>query len=301
LIGKLADLYGKRRILLACLAVAACGFLLSAIASTFVVLLAGRCLSGVLIAAIFLSYSLIRDAYRSSTIAVAVSVAASSSALSAIAAPFLTKWLLDSYDFRAIFWLLLALLVVAGVAVALTTGESPVRLPLRVGVLGAGLLGAGLALALVGLASGPRWGWTAGSTLSMVFGGVALIGLWAATARVTKDALLDITIWRRRPVLLTALAAGCASGLSSMYVILLPMLAMTPAMLGLGYGFGIDKQGFAVFLVPLGVLSVLGGLVVGVLVGRRLVGLRLTLAVGMLTAGAGSALTAVAHRTSRWC
>ncbi|MGF6888648.1 MFS family permease [Nocardia sp. GAS34] len=295
LIGKLADLYGKRRILLICLVVSACGLLVSAIASTFVILLAGRCLSSVLVATVFLSYSLIRDIMPPSTIAMAVSIVAASSALSAIAAPFLSQWLLDSYDFRAVFWFLLILLGVSGAAVALTTDESPVRLPLRVGVVGAVLLGAGLALVLVGVSSGPAWGWTAASTLALLIGGVALIGMWVATARMTKDALIDLAVWRRRPVLLTAFAAGCAYGVSSLYVMLLPMLAMTPAMLGLGYGFGVDAQSFAVFVTPIGALSVIGGLTVGVLVGRQIAGPRLLLMLGMIVAGAGSGLTAYAH------
>ncbi|MEV6138987.1 MFS transporter [Nocardia sp. NPDC051990] len=295
LIGKLADLYGKRRMLLICLALSSCGALISAIASTFVILLAGRCLFGLLVATVFLSYSLIRDVFPPKTVAVAVSVAAASSALIAIPAPFLTEWLLDSYDFRSVFWLLLILLGISAAAVALTTDESRVRLPLRVGVVGAVLLGAGLAAALLGVSSGPIWGWAAVSTLSLLVGGVALIAIWVATARATKDALIDIEVWRRRSVLLTAIAAGCAYGVSGLYTMLLPMLAMTPTMLGLGYGFGVDAQGFAVFLVPIGVLSEIGGLIVGVLVGHRIAGPRLTSVLGMIAAGAGSVLTAYSH------
>ncbi len=41
------------------------------------------------------------------------------------------------------------------------------------------------------------------------------------------------------------------------------MMCMTPAILGLGYGFGISAEGFAIFQAPLGGAVVIGGLIVG--------------------------------------
>ncbi|MET8875097.1 MFS transporter [Nocardia sp. NPDC004278] len=295
LLGKLADLHGKRRILLSCLALSAAGALMSALAPSFAMLLAGRCLFGLLVPCLFLSYSLVRDVFPPRTIALAVSIVTSAVGLAAIPAPYLTERLLDDHGYRTVFGFFFLVTALAAVAVAVTTRESTVRLPVRVGVRGAALLGLGLVIVLVGVSQGPAWGWVTPSTLACLGAGVALIVAWLATAARTGDAMIDIRLWRRRPVLLTVLAAGCVYAATGLYAMVLPMLIRTPAMLGLGYGFGVTPKGVAEYLVPIGLLSVVGGIAVGVLAGRRLIRPGLLLALGMLSTALGSVLTAYSH------
>ncbi|WP_407671211.1 MFS transporter [Nocardia stercoris] len=294
LIGKLADLYGKRKLLLACIAVAAIGSLVSAVAGSYAVLIAGRALTGFLVPCLFLSYSLIRDVFPAKTVALAVSIATSGMGLIAIPAPFITGWLIDHHGFRSIFWFFVIGLAVLGVMIAATTDESPVRLRSRLDFVGAVLLGAGIAGILVGVSFGPTWGWKADSTLSYLLGGITLVIAWLVTAGMLEQPLIDLKVLRTRSVAFTAAAAGCIYGVSGLYTVLLPMLAMTPAIMGLGYGFGVTAEGFAIFQAPIGAATVAGGLVVGVLVGRK-VRPRPLLAIGAVSAALGCGLTAFSH------
>jgi MFS family permease len=294
LIGKLADMYGKRKLLLACVAGAALGSFVSAIASSYGVLIAGRALSGLLVPCLFLSYSLIRDVFPPKTIALAVSIATSGMGLIAIPAPFLTGWLIDNHGFRSIFWFFVIGLVALGAMILVSTDESPVRLRSRLDLLGAVLLGAGIAGVLIAVSFGPTWGWKSASTLAYLLGGVVLLLAWLVSAKVVREPLIDLRVLGRRPVLLTAVGAGFVYGSSGLFTVLLPMMAMTPAILGLGYGFGVSAEGFAVFQAPIGGMVVVGGLVVGMLVGRN-VRPRLLLVVGLLGMAAGFALTATTH------
>ncbi|MEU1426527.1 MFS transporter [Nocardia sp. NPDC005746] len=293
--GKLADLYGKRRILLSFLALSAAGALLSALAPNIGTLLAGRCLSGLLVPCLFLSYSLARDVFPGRTVALAVSMVASAVGLAAIPAPYLTERLLEDHGYRTVFGFLCLATAGSAVAVALTTRESPVRLPVRVGVRGAVLLGGGLAAVLIGVSQGPAWGWAAPATLAWLGSGIGLLVIWRVTAARTGDALLDLRLWRGRAVLCTTVAAGCVYAATGLYSIVLPMLIRTPAMLNLGYGFGVSPTGVARYLAPIGLASVVGGIAVGVLVGRGLLRPGWLLALGMLSTALGSALTAYAH------
>ncbi|MFD6354800.1 MFS transporter [Nocardia tengchongensis] len=293
--GKLADVHGKRRILLSCLGVSAAGALMSALAPSIGLLLAGRCLFGLVVPCLFLSYSLARDVFPPRTVALAVSIVTAVVGLAAIPAPYLTERLLDDHGYRTVFGFLCLATAASAVAVALTTRESTVRLPVRVGVRGAVLVGAGLAAALIGVSQGPAWGWAAPATLAWLGGGAALLVVWRVTAEKTGDALLDIRLWRGRAVLCTAIAAGCVYAATGLYSIVLPMLIRTPAMLGLGYGFGVTPTGVTEYLVPIGLLSVVGGIAVGVLVGRGLLRPRWLLALGMLSTALGSVLTAYSH------
>ncbi|WP_330255188.1 MFS transporter [Nocardia sp. NBC_00565] len=294
LVGKLADMYGKRKLLLLCVVVATVGSLLSAVASSYAVLVAGRALSGVLIPCVFLTYSLIRDIFPPKTIALAVSIVTSGLGLVAIPAPFLTGWFLDNHGWRSIFWFFVIAMVVFGAMIFVSTEESAVRLRSKIDLLGAVLLGAGIAGVLVALSFGPTWGWTNGSTLAYLFGGTALLVGWLASAGMVAAPLVDLAVLRRRPVWLTAISSGMAYGCSALFTILLPMMAMTPAVMGLGYGFGVSAKGFAVFQAPIGGMVVVGGVVVGILVGRN-VRPRLLMIVGLLMFSAAFVCTALSH------
>ncbi|MFC4603875.1 MFS transporter [Rhodococcus kronopolitis] len=294
LIGKLADMHGKRKLLLMCVAGAAVGSLISAVAPSYGVLILGRALTGLLVPCLFLSYSLIRDVFPAKTIALAVSIATSGMGLIAIPAPFITGWLIDNHGFRSIFWFFVIGLVVLGGMILASTEESPVRLRSRLDLVGAVLLGAGIAGVLVAVSFGPTWGWRDGATLAYLLGGVALLVAWLVSARKVREPLIDLDVLGRRPVLLTAIGAGFTYGASGLFTILLPMMAMTPAVMGLGYGFGVSAEGFAIFQAPIGLMVVIGGVLVGMLVGRS-VRPRPLLVIGLLGMALGFALTAMIH------
>ncbi len=294
LVGKLADLHGKRKMLLACVALALLGSLVSALALTYGVLIVGRALTGFLVPCLFLSYSLIRDVFPAKTIALAVSIATSGMGIIAIPAPYITGWLVDGWGFRAIFWFAVIALVVLGGLIFATTEESPVRLQSKLDLVGATLLGAGVAGILVGVSFGPTWGWASGSTLAYLIGGIVLVVSWLVSAGVVAEPLIDIKVLRQRSVAFTVTAAGFMYGVSGLFTMLLPMLVMTPAMLGLGYGFGVDAKGTALFQTPTGLFTVVGGVIVGLLVGRG-ARPRMTLAAGAVSAGLGCGFAAFSH------
>ncbi|GAA3666593.1 MFS transporter [Nocardioides ginsengisoli] len=294
LVGRLADLHGKRRMLLVCVAGAALGSLISAVAGSYGMLIAGRALTGLLVPCLFLSYSLIRDVFPPRTVALAVSVATSGMGLIAIPAPFLTGWLIDNHGFRSIFWFALIGLAVLGVLIALTTDESPLRSKARLDFVGAILLGGGIAGVLVAVSFGPTWGWTDAKTLTYLLGGAALVVGWLVSARTVREPLIDVDVLRRRPVLLTTISAGFVYGASALFTMLLPMIAMTPAILGLGYGFGLTAEGYAVFQAPIGAMGMVGGLVMGLLVSRKVRPQPLLVA-GLVTMAAGFFVVGVAH------
>ncbi|MFC9788126.1 MFS transporter [Rhodococcus sp. NPDC127528] len=295
LIGKLADTHGKRKLLMVCVALSAVGALISATGPSFGVVVAGRALTGMLGPCLFLVYTLIRDVFPRRTVAMAVSVAISGMGLVAIPAPFLTGWLVDNFGFRSVFWFTLICLCVLGPLILATTDESPVRLRSRIDLVGAALLGAGIAGVLIGVSFAPEWGWTAPSTLAYLGGGTALFAAWAVSARMIREPLIDLRILSNRAVALTTLSGGLCYAVSAVFTILLPFMCMTPAVLGLGYGFGVSAEEFAVFQAPLGGATVVGGFLVGSLVSR--VGARPLMVVGMVTMALACTSTAISHES----
>ncbi len=295
LLGKLGDMYGKRKVMLGCIAVSAVGSLLCALAANFAMLLLGRALAGFIAPCVFLGYSLIRDVFPPKTIGLAVSIATSGLGLIAVPAPFFAGWLIDNSGFRGIFWVLVVGSVVFGTMIAVSTDESSVRVRSRIDVLGAVLLGAGIGGVFVALSLGPSWGWSATSTLGYLFGGLALIIVWVVSAGMIREPLLELRVLRRRPILLITLSSACCYGCATTFAVVLPMLIMTPRALGLGYGFGVSAKGYALYQTPFGVMVVVGGAIVGLLMGRR--GRpRPLLLLGALLLALAYALVAVEHQ-----
>lgn len=261
--GKLADMYGKRLVLLLAVVGATLGALLTALAPNFGVVIAGRALQGLLVPCTFLGYSLMRDVYPSRILPMAVSLMTAGMGLINIPAPWITGWLMGNWGFHGVFWFFAVVPAVLLAPLALTTDESPVRNRSRLDVLGALLLGAGLACLLIGVSFGPEWGWGSASALGALAGGVVLIGLWVVSALRSRNPLIDVRFFKRRPMILTALTAGLASANTGVFNALLPTMCMTPLALGLGYGFGVDAKGYALFQVPVAAGAVVGGYLVG--------------------------------------
>ncbi|MFC9978458.1 MFS transporter [Gordonia sp. NPDC127522] len=297
-LGKLADTKGKRRILLLCITLGTIGSVVCAVAPTFPILIAGRAIAGFFGAALFLSYSLIRDVYPRRTVPLAVSIATSGMGVITVPLPFLTGWFLDNHGFRSIYWFMAAVLVVGGILIAVSTPESPVRLRSRIDPVGALLLGGGIGGLLVGVSFGTSWGWTGTGTLFAFGIGAVLLISWYITTRVVAEPLIDLAVVGRRRVLTIAVAAGFCYGTAAVATFILPIMIMAPPMPGLGYGFGATASEFAWYQSPLGLVGVAGGVLAGYLIGRSLTRPRTTMIIGLSLLGGGSTVIAMAHAST---
>lgn len=187
----------------------------------------------------------------------------------------------------------MVVVVVLGPIIALTTEESSVRLRSSLDLVGAVLVGAGLAGILVGVSNGPSWGWTSSGTLAYLLGGAVLMVAWVISATMVREPLVDLRLLRHRSIGLTTIAAGATYGCSAVYTMLLPMMAMTPAMLGLHYGFGVNAEQFALYSAPIGAFTMIGGVVVGLT--TRRIPPRLMIVAGNIIMAIGFTLTAFSH------
>ena len=103
---KLADLYGKKRMILVVTAIATVGALLVAIANSYAVVLVGRALEGTLLALVPLVYSIMRDIFPRRILAFSVTIAASGVGVVTIAGPFIAGYLVDNHGWQSVFWFL---------------------------------------------------------------------------------------------------------------------------------------------------------------------------------------------------
>ncbi|MER7012772.1 MFS transporter [Saccharopolyspora sp. NPDC000359] len=286
--GKLGDVFGKKRVALACTAVFAVGTALCAIAPVLPLLITGRALQGLGLAVLSLTYGLVRDVLPTRLVPIALGFIGTGMGASTIIGPFISGLLLEQFSFRGIFWFQLGYALVVGLLVWRFVPGTGVRLRVGVDWVGAALLGLGALAFLRGVGTAGSAGWLA---LVEIIAGVLLIAGWIGYERRAAEPLVRIDLLASRRVGLPLLANACVQFALVGNSMLVPMLVMSPA--AAGFGFGATALGVAGFLAASGVSAMVAGPVSG-LVSRRC-GPRVGMAFGASALTAGAVLMALVH------
>ncbi|GHG87189.1 MFS transporter [Streptomyces lanatus] len=266
LLAKSSDIFGKRRILIATLALACAGALVCLAAPNVWIFLVGRFLQGAAFAAVFLTVALVRQICSTRVAMAVVGLVTSGSSVVGIIEPFLMQPVIDVFGYRSVFIVAALLAAAAALCVRSFLPESPVRTSGRIDVRGALLLGGGLGAVLAYASLGSDLGWLSGGMIALLLAGAAALAGWVFLALRVDEPIIDIRALGG-PILLTLLALVLAAGSFRSMLQLTGIIAQVPADLGLGYGLG-DGEAVAVLLATPNLGIVIGGMCAGWLAGR---------------------------------
>jgi MFS family permease len=276
LLGRLGDLFGKRRLVLVALGAFAVGSLMCALADSIGLVIAGRIVQGFGAAVGPLTYGLARDTVAPELLPRAIGAVVGASAAGSAIGFVLSGILVDHASVPAIFWFLFALPIVLGAGVLALVQESPVRARSRVDAAGAVLLGLGLATLLLAISKGNAWGWSSGRVLGLFAASLASLTAFVLVERSVREPLVDLALVVTRPF---ANANVCAFTLGYAFFIapfLVPQIAAAPTESGYGLGLSITETGLLLLPISFGALA--GGWAGGRFVDR--VGSRAIVAAG---------------------
>ena len=291
ILGRLGDMFGKRRMLVIALVVFAAGCMASAVSTTLATVVAGRVLQGAGGGVFPLCFGIVRDEFPRERVRGAIGLVAAIAGVGGGLGFLIGGLIVDNASYHWIFWTGAGMGVLAAAAVAALVPESPVRRPGRVDLRGAAVLGVGLVLPLVAVSQANSWGWLSASTLGLIAAGLAILAGFVALQRRTGEPLADVALLVRRPVLMTNAATLLVGfGMFDSFI-LLPQLAEAP--LATGYGLGLGATRVGALLLPASLVMLVVGPLSGIL-GNRF-GSRLPLAIGGLLASLGLALLAWRH------
>ncbi|NLG45623.1 MFS transporter [Gordonia sp. (in: high G+C Gram-positive bacteria)] len=284
--GRLGDMVGKRRMLLACLAAVAVGSLVCALSSSLIPFLIGRGLQGMGIGTVALGISLIRDIVPIHRLGSSIgAMSASLGVGGSLGLPFAAA-IAQHLSWHALFWVSAGFAVAAMAAVLATVPASATATGGRFDAIGALGLSVFLVCILLALSKGHAWGWTSPTVLGLFAGFVVVAVLWWQYERRHPNALIDLQINVRRPVLLTNIAS-MAAGFVFYAMQMMPIqVLMAPESAPAGTGLSMVQA--ALVLMPGGLVMFAFSYVSAWM--SRQFGARISLGLGSLIIGLGYAI-----------
>lgn len=286
--GRLADIVGKKTVLIFTAALMLVGSVLCAAsgiveAIEFETVIVGRVLQGFAMGYIPVAISMVREVtphrlVNSATAAISATLGVGG----ALGLP-LAAWMVQQFSWNMLFWLaaVLALcMVVFSAALLPNIAAAPSG---RFDIVGSLGLAAGLVGLLVGITKGNEWGWAAPGTLSLIVGGVLILVVWGVFELRHKAPLVDLRTTARLPILFTNLAALLVGFGMMAQTIVVPQLLQIPESTGFGLGQTMLQTGM--WMAPAGLMMLLFSPISGSMLTRF--GGRTTLVVGALVIACG--------------
>lgn len=268
-VGKLGDIYGKKKVLTAVILVYFAAVAVTGFSPNFTFMVISRTIQGIGMAIMPLGMSLVREEFPRDLVPKAQAlISAMFGAGFAISLP-LGSFVSNQFGWRWTYHSAIPFVFALAMVTIFVVRESRFKRPeTKIDVVGATMLSATLALFVFALSEGPTWGWTSTGTLTLfVLGVVLLFPLVLYELSYTKrkgDAILNFKLLSERNVMV----ANVALGISGM-AMFLSMQALTyrielpgPA----GFGKSIMDTGLSLVPFAIGVLAF--GPVTGALISK---------------------------------
>jgi len=282
-LGRLGDLYGKRRMLLVATLALVIGSVICALADSIGAMIAGRIVTGVSSAAIPLGISLIGQVLPAKRAGSGIALVSATLGIGGALGLPLAALVAEHSDYHVLFW------ICAGGGAAAFTGiwfaltEVPRFGSGRMDFPGAVLLAAALVSLLLPLAEATTWGWGDPKTIGLLVLAAVLLAVFALVERRVASPLVDLVVNARPSLLLTNIASLCVG--FALFASFIGTASYVQAPSSTGYGFGSSVLASGLAMLPSG-LAMLALSPVSALLSAKL-GPKVTLAIGATVVALG--------------
>lgn len=279
--GRLADTIGRRRLYVAGVGLFTVMSAVAAAAPTVGLLVAARAVQGVGAAAMIpASLAVLLAGTSAARRARAIGAWSASSALAAAIGPSIGGVLVEAFGWPSLFVInvpLGAALVIAARRLPADERLVDARLP---DLAGSALLGGGIAVIVLAVTQGDRWGWTSAGTVAGMAGGLTAIVLAVRRSQRHPAPAVETTLWRS-PRFALANVAAFGYGIALYSWMFVGVLFLTGS-----WRYSELRAGFA--MSPGAAAAAVGAVVVGRSAGR--IAPRLAVGAGALLVATGGLL-----------
>jgi MFS family permease len=254
IVSRLADMFGKRLMLILCMWAVIVGSVIAALSTNLATVIVGRGLAGLGACLVPVGISIMRDHLPAAKVGSGVALMSATLGIGGAVGMPLAGVIYDSLDWHALFLVSGAFAVLMLIAVHLVVPESTVKTRGRFDYLGAVLLSIALTSFLLAVSKAGTWGWGSTRTLGLLVVAAVVIAAWVPWELRSGQPLVDIRTSIRRTVLLTN-AASVLVGFA-MFANFLTAAQQVQMPLETGYGFGLSVTATGLVMLPSGILMV---------------------------------------------
>jgi len=246
--GKLADVFGRKPVMLVGIGLFLVGSILCGMAWSMGALIAFRAVQGLGAGAVQpMSMTIVGDLYSLEERAKVQAYIASVWAMSSVVGPTLGGVFSEYVSWRWIFFVNIPLCLIAAAAIGLRFHERVDRRRPRIDYAGAGVLTVALTLLILGLLEGGQaWAWSSPQSVAVLVGGAVLLVLFVGIERRAADPVVPLRLLRNRLLVATNLVAACVGA------VLLGLTSYVPTYVQDVLGTGPLVAGFALAALTLG-------------------------------------------------
>lgn len=263
---RMADMYGRKRLLLISLGLLIVGSVIAAVGMSFATVLLGRALQGVATAIVPIGISLLRDQVSAERASSAVALMGATMGIGSVIGLVLSGVLLQAFGVPALFWFSAIAGIVFLVGIMLTVNEPPAHSGGKFDLLGALVLAVGLGAILLVISKGVQWGWASAGVLALAALGIATLALWVPLQLRHPRPVIDLRASFRAPILQINVASFFAStGMFGNHLLTVQEVQAPP---GTGAGLGLSPLSAGLTMVPAAIAIVALSPVTGHLLNR---------------------------------
>ncbi len=249
LYGKLADLFGRKKVMLWGIGLFLLGSILCGLAWSMPALIVFRAIQGLGAGAVQpMSITIAGDIYTLQERAKAQGYLASVWAMSSVLGPALGGFFSEFLSWRWIFFVNIPLCALAAWMLIRRFHEEPVSGPRpKIDYLGAGLLTVGATAVLLGLLEGGQsWAWGSGMSVGIFAAGIVSLALFTWQQTRAEEPILPLWVFTRRVLVVSSLISLLVGA------IVLGLTSYVPTFVQGVLGTGAIVAGFALATLTLG-------------------------------------------------
>lgn len=282
--GRLGDLLGKKRVLLALTVPLFAGSVVCALSTSVWPMIIGRGLQGMGMGMVPLGIALLRDAVPREKLSSSIALVSASMGIGGGLGLPLAAAVAEYANWRVLFWGSAVLAVaIAFLVWTLIPDVTPASRGQGFDAPGAVLLGAGLVALLLAVSKGADWGWTSGAVIGLFAGAIIALLAWGAWELRTRQPLIDLRTTAKPRVLTTNIASIFVGVGMYSSMLVFPQLLQLPQ--ATGYGLGQSMLAAGLWMLPGGLMMMLISPLGGKLTDAR--GPKITLMCGATVLAAG--------------
>jgi EmrB/QacA subfamily drug resistance transporter len=246
--GKLADVFGRKPVMLVGIGLFLVGSVLCGAAWSMGALIAFRAVQGLGAGAIQpMAMTMVGDLYTLEERAKVQGYVASVWAISSVVGPTLGGVFSEYASWRWIFFVNIPLCLIAAATIGLRFHERVERRRPQIDYAGAGVLTVALTLLILGLLEGGQaWAWGSPQGIAVLVSGVVLLAVFVLIERRAADPVVPLRLLRNRLLVATNLVAACVGA------VLLGLTSYVPTFVQVVLGTGPLVAGFALAALTLG-------------------------------------------------